>query len=259
MAAGLLEVEVVVLAVNLNVGLVGSHSAVVSVTEVEALVAVWLVELSCMIKEVILVIEVVGIMIISVYAQALISFIFLDELQTVQHTAVITECILLALDGLELACVQIAAAICIVPEVLVIIVLIFVQVLSRNYLEPALAYAGTIFNTIEVLPGLGILGIECLTGNYLCRRSYIGSECVRIGTQIILIQRPLSYHCAVLVESVLLTIDSLILGSVAVLSEDLLTIGFEVEPTCLILIIVECSSGVLVVIVGCFIVCDIQL
>lgn len=39
----------------------------------------------------------------------------------------------------------------------------------------------------------------------------------------------------------------------------LLTIGFEIEPTVLIFIIIKSSSGILIIIIGCFIICNIML
>ena len=47
---------------------------------------------------------------------------FFDELQAVNHTSIVSECILLALDGLELTGIQVAAAVCIVPCLFIIII-----------------------------------------------------------------------------------------------------------------------------------------
>ena len=56
----------------------------------------------------------------------------------------------------------------------------------------------------------------------------------------------------------LLTVDGLILSSVSFVRFNHLTIGLEVEPTCLILIIIECNSSILIVIIDSFIVSNIN-
>ena len=255
-----------ILTINFNSGLISSHSTIISTAEVVALVTTWLIKIYGIIKEIVLIIKVVCTIIISIYCKIVVIVILQDEFQTSQHTTVITECILLALDGLELTSIQIATTICIVPEILIVIVLTLIQVFSRNYLKPSLAYTSAIFNAVEVLPCFTILSIVALTLPSFADTCYrlVGRCCimtyiVRSFLLVIRIQRPLSYHCTILIKCILLTVDGLILGSVSFVRFNHLTIGLEVEPTCLILIIVECSSGVLVVIVGCFIVCDIQL
>ena len=77
--------------------------------------------------------------------------------------------------------------------------------------------------------------------------------------KVILIQGPLCNHCAILVKCVLSAVDGLVFCAVSVFCIYLLTIGFEVEPAALILVIIKCSSGIFVIILGCFIVGDIQL
>ena len=127
---------------------ISPHGTVIAVAEVVAVVSGSLIERSIIIK-VVLGVKSVRIIVISPYSQALGILVFIDELQSVNHTAVIAERILLAFDGLELTGVQIAAAVCVVPVVLIIIVFLFIQVFSRNYLEPTLAYTGTILNTVS--------------------------------------------------------------------------------------------------------------
>ena len=199
--------------------------------------------------EVILVVIVVGIIIAFHYIQAITSIS--DELQAIDHTAIVSECVLLTLDGLELTCVQVAASVCIVPGILIIIVLVIVQVLSRNNLEPALAYAGTVLNAVEVSPLSSVLSINAIRGCSTVACSVIVLRC------LVNIDRPLSGHCAVLIKLVLLTIDGLALLSIAIRSLYLLTIGLEVEPTALILVIIEYRGNI--IISSCLIVCDIHL
>ena len=187
---------------------------------------------------------------------------FFDELQAVNHTSIVSECILLALDGLEFTSIQLAAAICIVPSIFIIIIFVLVQHFSCYYFEPALAYTRTILNRVEVSPCLGVLSVVSCTipsfrsGCYI-NRSLCSLFGLRSDLLITFIQRPLSYHSAVLIKCVLLTIDSFIFGSFAVISLDHLTIRFEVEPTCLIFIIVKCSCGILIIIIGSFVICNI--
>ena len=94
---------------------------------------------------------------------------FFDELQTINHAAIIAERILFALNGFEFAGIQVTASICIVPSIFIIIKFIIVQILSSNYLEPALTYPGTIFNAIEVSPLLSILSINIYTASRTVR------------------------------------------------------------------------------------------
>ena len=158
------------------------------------------------------------------------------------------ECILLALDGLEFTCVQVTRSICIVPCIFIIIIFLFVQPFSRNNLEPALAYASAIFNRAEISPCLSILSSCRSTTCWKARSTDI------IGS-FLLIQRPLSYHCTVVIESVFLTIDGLFFSLALVSCLNHLTIGLEVEPTALIFIFVECWCNL--VIVGCIIICNV--
>ena len=143
-----------------------------------------------------------------------------------------------------------AASICVVPGILIIIVFVFIQKFGTDNLEPALAYPSTIFNTIIVSPCLAVLSL-LLSSRCAC--------CRRCRWLLISIYRPLSYHCAVLVKCVLLTIDGLILGLISILRVNLLTIGLKVEPTALILIISKYWCNLFISIIGCFIICDIHL
>ena len=145
----------------------------------------------------------------------------------------------------------------------IIIIFVLVQHFSCYYFEPALAYTGTILNGVEVSPCLGVLSVVSCTipsfrsGCYI-NRSLCSLFGLRSDLLITFIQRPLSYHSAVLIKCVLLTIDSLIFGSFAIVSLDHLTIGLEVEPTGLIFIIIECCCSILIIIIGCFVVCNVS-
>ena len=74
---------------------------------------------------------------------------------------------------------------------------------------------------------------------------------------IFTIQGPLCCHSTVLIKCIFLTIDGLLFCFSCSISLNLFTVRLEVEPTGLILIIIEYWSKL--VIAGCFIICDIHL
>ena len=108
-----------------------------------------------MIDEIIFCIK-VWIIIISLNIGNLAIVILLDELQTINHTTICSERILLTLDSLKFTSIDIARSICIIPCIFVIIVLTLIQIFSSNYLEPTLAYTRTVFNRVEISPCLRV-------------------------------------------------------------------------------------------------------
>ena len=275
-----------VLAVNRNSGLAGSHGAVIAAAEVVALEAVGLIVISCIVKEIILIVKWIVIIIIRFYDQVLVILILIDELQAVDHTSIIPERILLALDGLKLSGIQVAAAVCIVPCLFIIIIFVIVEIFSGYYLEPSLAYTGTVIHTAEVFPCLCIMGVfsaackdavsiavrtancvrlcsyaACAAGAFLYHGTGSSSACTVIAffLKVILIQGPLCNHCAILVKCVLSAVDGLVFCAVSVFCIYFLAVGVEVEPAALILVIIKCSSSIFVIVLGCFIIGDIQL
>ena len=199
-AAAVLELEGKGVAVNLNRLSAGLHGAVIRIAEVEG-ADLAAGNLGSVVNHKIVerILGVVGD--IAVVSKLLIDLggihlavlgRHLQEYQTVNHTAVVVERILFALDGLDHVGVNLAVAVRIVPVIVAVVVFILMQVITGNNLEPALGSACAVLGSAEIHKAAGI------GGNAL--------GCGAVGSGL---REPVGDHAAILVEAVFSAVDGL--------------------------------------------------
>src|SRR5699024_9824130 len=122
------------------------------------------------------------------------------QCQSIDHTAIVIESVLLTINGFDLVSIELTVTICIVPVVIAILVLAFLQIVARNNLEPTFGYASTVLRIVKVHEGFRV-SIKALTA-FTCSSSS-SSHTV-----------PITDHTTILVKAISLAIDGFSLNGI---------------------------------------------